>query len=136
MFVGGPIIGKLFDNYGPRWLLLGGAFLEVFGLMMTSLSTEYYQFILAQGEYNTHFCGMDCLRIDNRFRAGVCSSIGASMVFYPAMSTITTWFFKKRAFAFGIIVSGTILHSRNVANDSGLKAGGSSLGGVILPIMV
>lgn len=34
------------------------------------------------------------------------------------MSAITTWFFKKRAFAFGII------------------AAGSSFGGVILPIMV
>ena len=97
MFFFGPAIGKVYDNYGPRGLLLAGAFLEVFGLMMTSLATEYYQFLLAQG---------------------LCSSIGASMVFYPAMSTVTTWFFKKRAFAFGII------------------AAGSSLGGVIFPIMV
>ncbi|KAK5743502.1 MFS sugar transporter [Elasticomyces elasticus] len=97
MFAGGPIIGKLYDNYGPRWLLLGGTFLHVFGLMMTSLATEYYQFLLAQG---------------------VCSPIGASMIFYPAMSTLTTWFFKKRGAAFGII------------------AAGSSLGGVIFPIMV
>lgn len=97
MFFFGPVIGKIFDNYGPRLLLLIGAFLEVFGLMMTSLASKYYQFLLAQG---------------------LCSSIGASMVFYPAMSSITTWFFKKRAFAFGIV------------------AAGSSLGGVILPIMV
>ncbi|KAK4955109.1 hypothetical protein LTR10_007303 [Elasticomyces elasticus] len=97
MFAGGPIIGKLYDNYGPRWLLIGGTFLHVFGLMMTSLATEYYQFLLAQG---------------------VCSPIGASMIFYPAMSTLTTWFFKKRGAAFGII------------------AAGSSLGGVIFPIMV
>ena len=40
------------------------------------------------------------------------------MIFYSAMSTITTWFFKKRGLAFGVI------------------AAGSSLGGVILPIMV
>lgn len=65
--------------------------------MMTSLSSEYYQFILAQG---------------------ICSPIGASMVFYPAMSTVATWFFRKRALAFGIMASG------------------SSLGGVIFPIMV
>jgi hypothetical protein len=96
MFAGGPVIGKLYDNYGPRWLLLGGTFLHVFGLMMTSLASQYYQFILAQG---------------------ICSPIGASMIFYPAMSTITTWFFEKRAFAFGII------------------AAGSSLGGVVFPIV-
>ncbi|KAK4574003.1 hypothetical protein LTR86_001764 [Recurvomyces mirabilis] len=97
MFGGGPIIGKLYDNYGPRYLLIVGTFMHVFGIMMTSLCTEYYQFILAQG---------------------ICSPIGASMIFYPAMSTITTWFFQKRAFAFGIIASG------------------SSLGGVIFPIMI
>ncbi|TKA61019.1 hypothetical protein B0A55_11444, partial [Friedmanniomyces simplex] len=49
MFARGPVIGKLYDNYGPRWLLLAGTFLHVFGLMMTSLASEYYQFILAQG---------------------------------------------------------------------------------------
>lgn len=45
MFFFGPIIGKLYDNYGPRYLLLVGTFLEVFGLMMTSLATEYYQYV-------------------------------------------------------------------------------------------
>lgn len=60
-------------------------------------SHEYYQFILSQG---------------------VCSPIGASLIFYPAMSSTGTWFFKRRALAFGIM------------------AAGSSLGGVILPIMV
>src|SRR4051812_19499111 len=49
MFLGGPIFGKVFDNYGPRYLLLFGTFFHVFGLMMTSLSTEYYQILLSQG---------------------------------------------------------------------------------------
>ncbi|KAL8705536.1 MAG: hypothetical protein Q9201_001353 [Fulgogasparrea decipioides] len=97
MFAGGPIWGKLYDNHGPRYILLGGTFFHVFGLMMASLSHEYYQFILSQG---------------------VCSPIGASMIFYPAMSSTGTWFFKRRALALGIM------------------AAGSSLGGVILPIMV
>lgn len=97
MFAGGPIWGKVYDNYGPRYLLPAGSFLHVFGLMMTSISTEYYQYLLAQG---------------------ICSPIGASLIFYPAMSATTTWFFKKRAFALGIM------------------AAGSSLGGVIFPIMV
>ncbi|KAG4431064.1 hypothetical protein IFR05_013456 [Cadophora sp. M221] len=97
MFFGGPVFGKVFDNYGPRWLLLGGTFFHVFGLMMTSLSTQYYQFILAQG---------------------ILSALGASAIFYAAMSSVGTWFFKNRATAFGTMASG------------------SSLGGVVLPIMV
>lgn len=48
----------------------------------------------------------------------MCSPLGASLVFYPAMSSVSTWFFKNRALAFGVMASG------------------SSLGGVIFPIMV
>jgi len=97
MFFGGPFFGKISDSYGPRWILVAGTFLHVFGLMMTSLSTKYYQFILAQG---------------------IVSAIGASAIFFASMNSVTTWFFKKRATAFGIMASG------------------SSLGGVVLPIFV
>ncbi|KAJ6016057.1 MFS transporter asaE [Penicillium herquei] len=97
MFFAGPIFGTLFDSYGPRWILLGGTFLHVFGLMMTSLSTEYYQFFLAQG---------------------ICSALGASAIFNACLNSIVTWFGKRRAFALGVTASG------------------SSLGGVIFPIMV
>jgi MFS family permease len=65
--------------------------------MMASLSTEYYQFILAQG---------------------ICSPLGASAVFNASVNSVSTWFAKRRAFALGITASG------------------SSLGGVIFPIMV
>ncbi|EPS33230.1 hypothetical protein PDE_08192 [Penicillium oxalicum 114-2] len=97
MFFVGPIFGTLFDNYGPRAILLGGTFFHVFGLMMASLSTEYYQFILAQG---------------------ICSPLGASAIFNASVNSVSTWFAKRRAFALGITASG------------------SSLGGVIFPIMV
>jgi len=97
LFAGGSICGKIFDSFGPRNLLLVGSFLHVFGLMMTSLSSRYYQFFLAQS---------------------ICSSAGASAVFYASMNSVSTWFMKRRATALGIIASG------------------SSLGGVILPIMV
>lgn len=40
------------------------------------------------------------------------------MIFYPSMSVVSTWFFKRRALAFGFV------------------AAGSSLGGIIFPIMV
>lgn len=49
---------------------------------------------------------------------GLCSPLGASLIFYPAMSSVGTWFHKNRALAFGVM------------------AAGSSLGGVIFPIMV
>ena len=97
LFFGGPVCGKLFDSYGPRWLLLVGSVLHVFGLMMTSLSSQYYQFFLAQS---------------------VCSAAGASAIFYASMNAVLTWFLKKRATAVGIIASG------------------SSIGGLVLPIMV
>lgn len=65
--------------------------------MMVSLSSDYYQFFLAQG---------------------IVASIGSSAVFNACMSSLVTWFFRRRAAAFGIMVSG------------------SSLGGVVLPIMM
>lgn len=68
MLAGGPFVGKVFDDYGPRYLLAGGACLHVLGLMMTSISKKYYQFLLSQA---------------------ICSAIGASMVFYPAFSCVS-----------------------------------------------
>ncbi|TID13012.1 putative monocarboxylate permease-like protein [Venturia nashicola] len=97
LFVGGPIIGKIYDNYGPQPLLAVGTFFHVFGLFMASFAKNYWQILLSQG---------------------ICSPIGASCVFYPAMSCLATWFFKKRALAMG------------------LMACGSSVGGVVLPIFL
>lgn len=92
-----PWVGLWFDNFGPRLLLALGTFLHVFGLMMASISKTYVQFFLSQG---------------------VCSAIGASMIFGPGMTCVVTWFFQKRGMAIGI------------------TAAGSSLGGVIFPIVV
>lgn len=84
----GPIAGLLFDNYGPRWLLIAGSFTHVFGLMMASISTEYYQFLLSQG---------------------ICSAIGASFIVTPAMSCVSTWFHKRRGLAMGLAAAGSSL---------------------------
>lgn len=65
----GPIIGKLYDNYGPRWLILVGTFMHVFGIMMASISTDYYQILLSQG---------------------VCSAIGVSAIFQPGRPSISS----------------------------------------------
>lgn len=82
--------------YGPRPLLIIGTLLHVFGLMMASISTQYYQFLLSQG---------------------VCSAIGVACIFQPGINTIVGWFNKKRGAAYGILSTG------------------SSIGGIIFPIM-
>ena len=53
---------------------------------MTSLCTEFWQFILAQG---------------------ICSPLGLNCIFQAGTSTIPTWFFKKRGLAFGIMAAGS-----------------------------
>ncbi|KAH7324859.1 major facilitator superfamily domain-containing protein [Stachybotrys elegans] len=93
----GPFVGLIYDKYGPRWLILIGSILHVFGVMMASISTEYWQILLSQG---------------------LVSGLGASAIFQPSMSCLFTWFNKRRAAAFGILSTG------------------SSLGGIVFPIMV
>jgi hypothetical protein len=57
------VAGMLADTHGPRFPILLGSFLHVFGLMMTSISHKYYQFFLAQS---------------------VCSAMGCSFLFFPS----------------------------------------------------
>ncbi|KAF2731872.1 MFS general substrate transporter [Polyplosphaeria fusca] len=93
----GPVIGALFDRYGPRYLMLVGTILHVFGIMMTSLGTQYYQIFLAQG---------------------LCSALGVSAIFQPSVNSVAGWFDKRRGLAFGVVFTG------------------SSIGGVVFPIMI
>lgn len=88
IFAGAPFFGKIFDNYGTRPLLIFGTVFHVLGLMMTSLGSQYYQFFLAQA---------------------VCSAVGVSALFYAGINPIGTWFLKNRAFAFGIVSTGSSL---------------------------
>lgn len=88
LFGGGFIVGRIYDRYGPRWLFIFGTFMHVFGLMMASLSTTYYQIILSQG---------------------ICSPIGICCLFTPALSCVTTWFRRKRGLAIGIVSAGSSL---------------------------
>ncbi|KAH8694998.1 major facilitator superfamily transporter [Talaromyces proteolyticus] len=97
MFIGGIFIGKVFDDDGPRYLLAFGTFLHVLGLMLTSVSSQYVQIILCQG---------------------VVSALGSSMIMFPAVSCVQTWFREKRGQAMGPVM------------------GSSSLGGIIFPCMV
>lgn len=88
MFLGAPFFGKLFDNFGPRYMLMVGTVCHVLGLMMTSLASEYYQFFLAQA---------------------ILSALGASAIFYGCLNPIGSWFLKRRGLAFGIIAAGSSL---------------------------
>ncbi|KAI9801590.1 MAG: hypothetical protein M1825_003269 [Sarcosagium campestre] len=74
-----------------------GGFLEVFGMMMTSISTKYWQVFLAQG---------------------LCVGLGCGCLFTPSIAIIGTYFTTKRSLA------------------TGIAASGSSVGGVIYPIII
>ncbi|KAF9884405.1 hypothetical protein FE257_001805 [Aspergillus nanangensis] len=92
-----PVSGYLFDNFGPRVPIFIGGLLQVFGLMMTSLSTKYYQILLSQS---------------------IVAGSGTSLLMNPCMTAPMTYFRKRRALAGGLVVAG------------------SSLGGVVFPLMV
>lgn len=84
-FAGGAVSGPLFDRYGA-WVIRPGAVLYVFGLMMTSICTQYWHFMLAQG---------------------VLTGFGMSLLQVPAFAAVSQYFDKKRAAALGVVVSGS-----------------------------
>lgn len=84
LFVG-VITGPLFDAGYFYILLPFGTFMVTFGYMMTSLGTEYYQIMLAQG---------------------LCVGIGTGCLFVPAVAVLPQYFKKKKALANGIAATG------------------------------
>jgi predicted MFS family arabinose efflux permease len=92
----GIISGVLFDSGYFYALLPVGTFLITLGMMMISLSSEYYQVLLAQG---------------------VCVGIGTGCLFIPSITILPQYFKRKRALA------------------NGIAASGSSIGGVLFPVI-
>ena len=84
MFVG-VLTGPLFDKGHFRALLLAGSFLVVFGIMMNSLSTKYYQVMLSQG---------------------VCMGIGMGFLWVPSLGICVSYFQKYRSIAITLAASG------------------------------
>ena len=87
LFVVGIFAGPVYDHGFLRWLLVGGSFLVIFGIMMASLATKYYQIFLTQ-----------CILI----------GLGSGLLWIPSMSFIASRFGpSERALAIGIVTSGS-----------------------------
>ncbi|KAL8827361.1 MAG: hypothetical protein Q9191_003233 [Dirinaria sp. TL-2023a] len=81
----GIFAGPVFDLGYHRTLLFLGGFLTIFGFMMTSLATEYYQVLLAQG---------------------ICTGLGSGMVHVPNYALVAASFTTRRAVAIALVGSG------------------------------
>jgi len=94
----GLFVGPLYDSFGSMWLLLLGSIFVFVGLFTCGVCTTVAQFILS---------------------FGICTGIGTGLMMFSAVSTISSWFSKKkRSFAIGAAQSG------------------GSVGGVVFPIML
>ncbi|KJR81603.1 MFS monocarboxylate transporter [Sporothrix schenckii 1099-18] len=86
LMAGGFFFGPLFDLGYARSMLVTGTFLLVFGCMMASLATTYYQVLLAQG---------------------FCMGIGAGCLYIPAITLVPSYFARHRALAMGVASIGS-----------------------------
>lgn len=87
MIIGAPC-GRLVDAGYLHTQIFIGIFLEVFGMMMASISTKYWQLFLSQG---------------------VCVGLGAGFLWYPCPTVIGQFFQKRRMTALGIAATGSSL---------------------------
>ena len=86
LMIVGAVTGPLYDA-GYFYYLIGiGSFLVVFGLMMTSLCTEYWQVMLAQA---------------------ICIGLGCGCIFVPSIAILPQYFTTRKALAMGIAASGS-----------------------------
>lgn len=95
MMLGGSLAGPLFDRGYLRHLVAAGSFFVILGLFMTSLARNEWEIFLAQG---------------------LTVGIGSGLLFVPSVSTVLTYFSKKRALAMGITACGssvgTLTHTK------------------------
>ncbi|KAH8158604.1 hypothetical protein CIB48_g9646 [Xylaria polymorpha] len=84
-FFCGIYIGPLFDKYGPRWLIGPGSIAVVASVMITSVCTEYWHFLLA---------------------FGVLGGVGTSLLFTPCIAAVGHFFRARRGLASGIASTG------------------------------
>ncbi|KAK8024185.1 hypothetical protein PG993_012251 [Apiospora rasikravindrae] len=85
VFFCGIYIGPVFDKYGPRWLVLVGGVGLVLGIMLTSICTKYWHFLLA---------------------FGFLSGISTSLLFTPCFTAVGHFFRARRGMATGLASTG------------------------------
>ncbi|EPS95561.1 hypothetical protein FOMPIDRAFT_61017 [Fomitopsis schrenkii] len=85
-FFSGGFVGRLYDEYGPRVLMIPGTIILVSGTMLTSVSHLFYHFLLAQGVY---------------------TGIGIALLFYPSVAAVSAHFHRRRGRAVGIAMAGS-----------------------------
>ncbi|KAL6859701.1 major facilitator superfamily domain-containing protein [Trichoderma novae-zelandiae] len=86
LFLGGAVVGPIFDRYGSRALMFSGTAVCLLSFICSSFAAQYYQYLLAQG---------------------ILLGIGNALLFYPATGAISEWFNHKRGLALGIALSGS-----------------------------
>ena len=102
-------------------IMVAGCFLVIFGEMMLSLSTEYYQVFLSQG---------------------VCVGLGAGIIYVPAISMVNASFTKRKAVAMSTAISGVSIGTCYVVSAILLhyvlhcdSLTFTLIGGIIVPII-
>ncbi|KAF7523479.1 hypothetical protein G7054_g11755 [Neopestalotiopsis clavispora] len=85
LFSVGAITGRLSDAGHFKPVFAIGVFLQLLGIFMTSLATEFWQIILAQA---------------------VCLGLGNGFTFVPGLSITSQYFKRNRALAVGLAASG------------------------------
>jgi hypothetical protein len=81
----GTLSGRLLDAGYLRQTLLAGLILQALGVFMSSLATQYWQLILAQG---------------------MCQGLGHGLLFTPAVANTATYFARKRTVAISSVACG------------------------------
>lgn len=74
----GVFSGRAFDAGYYKLVLFAGCLLQVLGIFMTSIATQYWQLFLAQG---------------------LCQGIGCGLAFAPMVANLSTYFAKHRTMA-------------------------------------
>jgi predicted MFS family arabinose efflux permease len=86
LFFVGTFSGRLTDAGYFREVILFGSILQLLGIFMASISTQYWQLVLSQG---------------------ICVGLANGCIFTPGVALVSTYFSTKKSLAIGIAASGS-----------------------------